>query len=126
MATMNISIRLRNDIFNKSKSLMPKASPTPMIGPMMGETSMAPMMTAAESMFSPNEAIIVAKINTHKLTPRNSTPFETDATTSSHCALSSSRLNLPRKKLRRSPIHAANERFMRPVSLFKSFMRQSF
>lgn len=32
-----------------------------MIGPMMGEMSMAPIITAAELTFRPSDAIIVAK-----------------------------------------------------------------
>ena len=61
-----------------------------MMGPMMGEMSIAPMMTAAELTLSPSEAIIVAKISTQRFTPRNSTPLAMLATTSSRCALSSS------------------------------------
>ena len=110
IATMNISVRLRSDFFSRSKSLMPSDSPTPMIGPMIGEMSIAPMMTAAELTFSPSDAIIVAKISTQRLTPRNSTPFEMAATTSSHCAWSSSRLNRPFMNSRSSPIQAENER----------------
>lgn len=57
MATMNISARLRSDFLSSSKSLMPSARPTPMIGPMIGEMSIAPMITAAELTFRPSEAI---------------------------------------------------------------------
>ena len=113
---MNISARLRSDFLSSSKSLMPSARPTPMIGPMIGEMSIAPMITAAELTFRPSEAIIVAKISTQRLTPRNSTPFETEATTSSRCALSSSRLKRPFINSRSSPSHAENERFTFCVS----------
>ena len=83
-----------------------------MIGPMMGEMSMAPIITAAELTFRPSDAIIVAKISTHRLTPRNTTPLEIDATTSSRCALSSSRLKRPRRNSRISPSHAEEERLI--------------
>ena len=97
---MNISAKLRSDFFSRSKSLMPSESPTPMIGPMIGEMSIAPMITAAELTFRPSEATIAAKISTQRFTPRNSTPFEIDATTSSRCAVSSSRLKRSFRKSR--------------------------
>ena len=109
MATTNMSVKLRIDFLSSSKSLMPSERPMPMIGPMMGEMSMAPMMTAVELTFRPSEAIIVAKINTHKLTPRNSTPLLMAATTSSRWALSSSRLKRSRMNSLKSVSHAETE-----------------
>ncbi len=81
MATMNISVRLRSDFFSRSKSLMPSEKPTPIMGPMMGDMSMAPIITAAELTFRPSDAIIVAKISTHRFTPRKTTPFSIAAYT---------------------------------------------
>ncbi len=42
--------------FSNSKSLIPTDSPMPMIGPISGEISMAPMITAVELTLSPSEA----------------------------------------------------------------------
>ena len=39
---------------------MPTASPMAMMGPIRGETSIAPMMTAVELTLSPNDAIKMA------------------------------------------------------------------
>ncbi len=58
---------------SKSRSLMPTARPMPMMGPINGEMSMAPMMTAVELTFKPSDAIRMAKISTHRLAPRNAT-----------------------------------------------------
>ena len=76
-----------------------------MIGPMSGETSIAPMMTAAELTFSPSEAIIVAKISTQRFVPRNSTPRQIMSTVSSCRALSSERLKRSARSSRRLSHH---------------------
>ena len=52
---------------------MPK--PIPMIGPIIGETSIAPITTAAEFTFKPNEQIKIANTNIHKLVPLKTTPL---------------------------------------------------
>ena len=54
---------------------MPTASPMPMIGPIRGDISMAPMITAVELTFSPNDAMKMAKISTHRLAPLKETPL---------------------------------------------------
>ncbi|MFC2490661.1 MAG: glycoside hydrolase family 25 protein, partial [Prevotella sp.] len=41
----------------------------PMIGPIKGEISMAPMITAVELTFNPKEAMKIAKINIHSCAP---------------------------------------------------------
>ena len=83
---------------------------------MIGEMSMAPIITAAELTFRPSDAIIVAKISTQRFTPRNTTPLLMAATTSSRCALSSSRLKRPRRNSRISPTQSEKERFTLCVS----------
>ena len=60
--------------FNSSRSLVPTANPIPMIGPMRGEMSMAPIITAVELTFSPSDAMNMAKISTHRLAPLKVTP----------------------------------------------------
>ena len=52
---------------------MPK--PIPMIGPIIGDTSIAPITTAAEFTFKPNEQIKIANTNIHKLVPLKTTPL---------------------------------------------------
>ena len=47
----------------------------PMMGPISGEMSIAPMMTAVELTFSPSEAMKMAKISTQRLTPLKLTPL---------------------------------------------------
>jgi hypothetical protein len=50
----------------------------PLIGPINGDISMAPMMTAVEFVFNPTEAIIIAKTKTHRLVPLKIIPFLID------------------------------------------------
>ena len=80
--------KLFNERFISSKSFSPTDSPTPMIGPISGEISMAPIITAVELTFSPSEAIKMANINIHRLAPLNSTPLRMDSTVSSSLSLS--------------------------------------
>ena len=47
------------------------ASPTPMIGPISGEMSIAPMMTAVEFTFRPTEAMTIENARIQTLGPRN-------------------------------------------------------
>ena len=55
---------------SRSRSLVPMASPMAMMGPMRGEMSMAPMMTAVEFTLSPREAMKVAKMRIQSDAPR--------------------------------------------------------
>jgi hypothetical protein len=84
VATLNsvAIIRLWNDLFISSKSCTPTARPMPIIGPISGEMSMAPMMTAVELTFSPNDAINIATMSIRILTPRNETPSRIAASAS--------------------------------------------
>jgi len=57
------------DCLNKSKSAIPRANPIPMIGPISGEISIAPIITAVELTFKPKDAINTAKISIQRLEP---------------------------------------------------------
>ena len=67
---------------SRSKSSTPSASPIPMIGPMRGEMSMAPMITATLSVFSPSDATKMAKMSTSSCEPRKETPSRMSCSTS--------------------------------------------
>jgi hypothetical protein len=45
--------------------------PMPLMGPISGDMSMAPMITAVEFMFRPTEATTMAKTRIHRLVPLN-------------------------------------------------------
>ena len=108
--------KLRSERFSNSKSLIPTDSPMPMIGPISGEISMAPMITAVELTLSPSEATNVAKISTHRFVPLNSTPLRMLSTTSSSEALSALRSNRLRRKLRRASDKWCGERLLMVLS----------
>ena len=57
------------------KSLIPIPKPIPMIGPIKGDISIAPTITAGEFTFKPSDAKKIANINTHKFVPRKTMPF---------------------------------------------------
>lgn len=57
-----------------AKSLMAAPWPTPRIGRIKGEISIASMTTAAELTFRLTEAIKMAKNSTHRLVPPMRTP----------------------------------------------------
>ena len=59
---------------NKFRSAIPIPKPIPMIGPISGEMSMAPIMTAVELTLSPKEATKIARISIHKGAPWKFTP----------------------------------------------------
>ena len=80
--------KLFSERFISSKSFRPTESPTPMIGPINGEISMAPIMTAVELTFNPREAMKMAKIRIHRLAPLNSTPFRMESTVANSFSLS--------------------------------------
>ena len=73
---------------NKFRSAIPIAKPIPMIGPISGEMSMAPIMTAVELTLSPKEATKIARISIHKGAPWKATPSVICAITFSSVALS--------------------------------------
>ena len=51
------------DFRKNEKSFMPKDNPKPIIGPMSGEISIAPIIMAMELILSPIEAIKIANMN---------------------------------------------------------------
>lgn len=63
------------DRVSNLKSLIPRLSPNPIIGPMSGEINMAPITTAVESTFKPIDAMKMEKMRIHRLNPRNSMSF---------------------------------------------------
>ena len=67
---------------------MPTARPMPMMGPMSGDMSMAPMMTAVELTLRPSEAMNMANTSTHRVAPRNDTPALMARTVSASSSLS--------------------------------------
>ena len=58
-----------NDFFRVSISLIAIESPTPRIGPISGEISIAPITTALESAFKPTEATKIEQIRIHAVAP---------------------------------------------------------
>ena len=61
-------------LFSNGRSSIAMANPMPIMGPINGDMSMAPMMTAVEFTFRPREAMNMANINTHRLAPLKETP----------------------------------------------------
>ena len=49
------------DLRTSPKSFTPTPRPTPMMGPISGEISMAPMITAVELTFNPMDAMTMLK-----------------------------------------------------------------
>ena len=76
MLTTVIIHKFLNDLRKNSISLMPKAIPIPIIGPIMGEMSIAPIITGMEFTFRPTQAINTATNRIHTLAPLNCT-FDT-------------------------------------------------
>ena len=69
MAT--ITNRFLKASLSRSRSFVPIARPTPMIGPISGEMSIAPMTTAVEFTFRPTEAMMMENARIHTFGPRN-------------------------------------------------------
>ena len=61
---------------------MPMPRPMPIIGPMSGEISMAPITTGVLSVFRPREATNIAKMSVSNCVPRNETPERMEASRS--------------------------------------------
>ena len=68
-------VKLYNDFFRSEKSDIPTLKPNPMIGPIRGEISIAPMITAVELTFNPMDATNMAKMSVQTLTPLKTIPF---------------------------------------------------
>ena len=75
--------RLRADECTSLKFCTPRPKPMPMIGPISGEMSIAPIITAVELVFNPSDAMKIANISTTILVPLNDTPRFTSASISS-------------------------------------------
>ncbi len=73
MSTM--MMRFFNAARRRSKSWVPRERPMPMIGPMSGEMSMAPMMTAVELTFRPTEAMTMENARIQTFGPWNQMEF---------------------------------------------------
>ena len=73
---------------------MPMPNPIPMMGPINGEMSIAPIITAVAFTFNPNDATNMAKMSTHKLVPRKTTPLSMFSTTVCSSSFSALSLNL--------------------------------
>jgi len=58
-----------NDFFKSSKSYIPKAKPDATIGPIKGEISIAPIITAVEFTFNPTDATKIAQAKIQRLAP---------------------------------------------------------
>ena len=58
-------------------------SPMPMIGPISGEMSIAPIITATLSVFNPNDAMNMANTRMRSCAPLNDTPERIDASVTS-------------------------------------------
>ena len=54
----------------------------PIMGPMSGDMSMAPMITAVELVLRPSEAMNMARMRMRMLVPRNDTPSRMAASAS--------------------------------------------
>lgn len=61
--------------FKREKSCMPMLKPIPMIGPMSGEMSIAPIITGILLVLSPTDAMMIANIKTNSCDPLNDTPL---------------------------------------------------
>lgn len=59
------------------KLWMPTPRPIPIIGPISGEMSIAPIITAVELTFNPREANRMAKIRIHSFVPVNGISLKT-------------------------------------------------
>ena len=79
------TVWLRNSL--KSFATSPNAMASRL--PIKGEISIAPMMTATESVFRPTDAMIIAQISTHILVPVILPPDNSRSRISSGAALSS-------------------------------------
>ena len=101
MVTLNAVVirKLFKERFISSKSFIPTESPTPIIGPINGEINIAPIITAVEFTFNPNDAIKMANIRIHRLAPLNSTPLRMESMVSNSLSLSFRKSRYSRRKL---------------------------
>ena len=67
---MTITIRFLRELRISWVSLVPRPRPNPMIGPISGEISIAPMMTGMELTFRPTDAMMMAVPRIQTFGPR--------------------------------------------------------
>ena len=72
MLTQVIISRFLRDLFASSVLLVPKERPIPIIGPIIGDMSIAPITTGMELVLRPTLAMMVAKKRIHRLAPLKS------------------------------------------------------
>jgi len=70
-----ITAKFQSERLNKRESLIPTATPIPLIGPISGDINMAPIITAVEFTFKPTDATTIAQANSQAFAPLNSTDF---------------------------------------------------
>ena len=92
-AIMVAIARFLNPFLRSEKSFIPAPYPIPMIGPISGEISMAPIMTAVEFTFRPMEAMKIANISTQRFAPLISTSPLIRSSMTESSALFSKRLS---------------------------------
>ena len=69
MLMPTITPKFFNEFFTKSVSSVPRPKPKPRMGPITGETNMAPMMTGMELTFKPTEAMMMAQARMNTFVP---------------------------------------------------------
>ena len=70
MLMPTITPRFFNESFSRRASSVPSPKPKPRMGPITGETNMAPMMTGMELTLRPTEAMMMAQAKMNTLVPR--------------------------------------------------------
>ena len=66
-----ITNRLVKALLRRPVSFIPKAKPIPIMGPISGDISIAPIITGMELTFNPTLAIIIATARIHTFGPLN-------------------------------------------------------
>jgi hypothetical protein len=75
MLMATITLKFFNEFLTKRLSSVPRPKPKPKIGPITGETNMAPMITGMELTLRPTEAMIIAQAKMKTLVPRKAMFF---------------------------------------------------
>ena len=70
MLLATITRKFLAEFLSRSVSLVPSPRPNPMVGPITGEMSIAPMMTGIELTFKPTEAMMMAQARMMTFGPR--------------------------------------------------------
>ena len=69
MLMPTITPKFFSESFRRWASSVPRPRPKPKMGPITGETNMAPMMTGMELTFKPTEAMMMAQARMNTLVP---------------------------------------------------------